>query len=73
VLCRPSIGERIRHEPDICEKNRLTTEKNYELLCEAGYQIFQIDEGSCSTSRIDKFDLNYIKDLKGSNFITRAV
>lgn len=66
------IGERTWHEPEICEKNRSTAGEIHSLLSEAGYQIFQIDEKSCSTSMIDKFDLDNINDFKGSNFIARA-
>lgn len=66
------IGERTWHEPDVCEKNRSTAGKIHRLLSEAGYQIFQIDETSCNTARIDKFDLDCINDFKGSNFIARA-
>jgi FkbM family methyltransferase len=67
------VDKRTWHEPEACERNRSTAENIYGLLCDAGYQIFQIDENSCSTTLIDKFDLDNISDFKGSNFIARAV
>jgi len=67
------IGERTWHGPEICEKNRTTAKKIYQLLSNTGYQIFQIDEDSCRESMINEFDLDDIEDFKGSNFIAHAI
>lgn len=67
------IAERTLHEPEICEKNRVSAKKIYQLLCDVGYQIFQIDENSCRESMIKEFDLDDIKNFKGSNFIAHPV
>jgi FkbM family methyltransferase len=67
------MGQRTWHPPDICEKNRLSAQQIYHLLSEAGYQIFQIDENSCRETMIERFDLDDIKNFKGSNFIAHPV
>jgi FkbM family methyltransferase len=66
-------GQRTWLAPEICERNRLNAQKIYHLLCEVGYQIFQIDENSYRESMIQGFDLDDIKNFKGSNFIARSL
>lgn len=63
------IDERVWHEPDVCERNRAAAKRIRDLLFQLEYQIFQIDEGSGSETMINEFDLDNIKDFKGSNFI----
>ncbi|MBT9551380.1 MAG: FkbM family methyltransferase [Hydrogenophaga sp.] len=67
------IEERIWHDPDTCTSNHASAEKIRVLLHQIGYQIFQIDEASASESKIDAFDLDNIKDFKGSNFIAHPI
>lgn len=67
------MGERTWHAHETCEKNRLSAQRIYQLLSEAGYQIFQIDENSCRESMIQGFDLDDINNFKGSNFIAHSV
>lgn len=67
------IGKRIWHDPDTCASNHASANRIRELLHQIGYQIFQIDEASARESKIDDFDLDNIKDFKGSNFIAHPV
>ena len=60
-------------EPEICERNRASAKNIFGLLCEIGYQVFQIDESSCHESLINDFDLDNIDGFKGSNFIAHAI
>lgn len=67
------IDERIWHDPETCANNRASAKRIRELLHQIGYQIFQIDEASGRESKIDDFDLDNIKDFKGSNFIAHPI
>jgi FkbM family methyltransferase len=66
------VGERVLHSPEVCEKNRFNSRQIEKLLSGIGYQIFQIDEDSCTESMIKEFDLDDVKNFKGSNYIARA-
>lgn len=67
------VGVRTWHGPEICEKNRMIAKKIYKYLSDIGYRIFQIDENSYRETMINEFDLDDIKNFKGSNYIAHAV